>query len=678
MKELDTSIKFIKGVGDKRAILFSKLGIFTVYDLLTFYPRTYEDWSNVKKIADTVNGEEVCVRATCINPVNKFISKKSGITVYSTAVSDGDDIMNITIFNNRFAAEKIKYSEEYLFFGKVESNFTEYKMTNPSIANSFSSDVLKPIYPQTASLNSNIISKTVKSALPYIEFFQEPFPQGLIDAYNLIDEKTAIKNIHFPESDEMLKKAQERLVFEELLYLQLGLIGIKNSTKASFSPMISVDYSAEFEKLLPFQLTNAQKRVIAECTQDLKGKTPMSRLVQGDVGSGKTAVAMSIMYSMAKNSFQCAMMAPTEILAEQHYESIKSFFSDKGISVALLSGASTAKEKKETKALLREGKIDIIIGTQALIQGDVEFASLGLVIADEQHRFGVKQRTALTKKGENANLLIMSATPIPRTLALFMYGELDISIIDELPKGRQKIDTLLVDSSYHERIYSFIKDELDKGRQAYVVCPLVEENESELLSAEKYSEELRSKIFSKYEVGLLHGKMKGSEKDNIMQRFKSEKIQLLVSTTVIEVGIDVPNATIMLIENADRYGLSQLHQLRGRIGRGSHKSYCILVSDNKSDTSHQRLEVMKNTSDGFVIANEDLKLRGPGDFFGEKQHGIVNLKIANLVKDMDILKKSGEAARTILQADPQLKSHKYSGLKNGVNQFFSSQKVAIN
>lgn len=676
MKNRDVQIQYIKGVGEKRAAAFARLGVFTLGDLIHFYPRTYENWGNIKKIGETEINDIACVKATCVSGVDKFISKKSGITVYSAKVSDGEDVMDITIFNNRFAAAKLEYGADYLFFGKVEGNLTKRKMVNPNIEAALGTDKIRPIYPQTHSLNSNAISKAIKNALKIETEFDEPFPEGLIEAYSLIGEDKAIRNIHFPENEEMLQKARKRLIFDELLFLQLSLLSMKENTRGTTSPKIEKDYSEQFASLLPYELTGAQKRVIAQSMADLTGEAPMSRLVQGDVGSGKTAVAMSLMFSCAKNGYQSAMMAPTEILAEQHFKSINEVFEKEGIKTVLLTGSMSAAQKRETKRLISEGEAQIVIGTHALIQGDVKFKNLALVIADEQHRFGVKQRTSLQEKGKNVNLLVMSATPIPRTLALFIYGELDISVLDEMPKGRKKIETYAVDSSYHKRLYDFIKKEVDNGRQAYIVCPRVEEGEDELISATEYADKLKNTAFKNYSVGVLHGKMKGSEKESVMRRFKSGEIQILVATTVIEVGIDVPNASIMIIENAERYGLSQLHQLRGRIGRGEYKSYCVLVSDSSSD--NDRLAVMKESSDGFKIADADLKLRGPGDFFGERQHGLVNLKIANLLEDMGTLMETSEAAKKILAADPKLEAKKYAGLKAGVDEFITKNRIAVN
>ena len=678
MSHNDTKIQYIKGVGEKRAALFARLGVETVDDLLHFYPRAYKDWSDIRPIATVQPGETVCIKATCIKEVTDFTSPKSGVKIFSTRVSDNDSMMEITIFNNPYAAAKLAFGEDYLFYGKVEGNLFEKKMVNPEIEPALTDAAIKPIYPLTSGLTSNIVSKVMKNAFAAAEPIADPFPQGLIRAYDLMDEWLAINNIHFPADKAALENAKRRLIFDELLYLQLGLLSMKAHTAISHSPKIEADYSQEFASMLPYRLTGAQERVIAEAAADLQADTPMSRLVQGDVGSGKTAVAMSLMYSVAKNGMQSAMMAPTEILAEQHFESIRPFFEQAGFETVLLTGSMSAAAKRKAKEKIANGTAAVVVGTHALIQGDVAFQNLALVIADEQHRFGVKQRTALAKKGENVNLLVMSATPIPRTLALFIYGELDISVLDEMPGGRQQIKTYVVNSTYHSRLYQFILNEVAAGRQAYIVCPLVEEGESELLSATEYAESLKKTVLKSCRIGILHGKMKGSEKESIMRRFKNGEIDILVATTVIEVGIDVPNATVMVIENAERFGLSALHQLRGRIGRGNYQSYCILVSDNDSEKSTQRLLVMKHSSDGFKIADEDLKMRGPGDFFGERQHGLINLKIANLLTDMETLQEAGEAARTILAADPLLQAQKYAGLKQGMETFFRDRRTSVN
>ena len=490
--------------------------------------------------------------------------------------------------------------------------------------------------------------------------------------YSLISLDKAIRNIHFPNSADDYLPARKRLIFEELLTLQLGLLKLKSNKKSETALVIKDDYSSEFEKLLPFNLTNAQKRTISECLQDMKSKYPCNRLVQGDVGSGKTAVAASLIYSVIKNGYQATMMAPTEILATQHYESLLKILAPAGINIRLLTGSTPAKEKKEIKKALFDGEIDLIIGTHALIQNDVAFKNLALVITDEQHRFGVKQRAQLAEKGEDVHTIVMSATPIPRTLGLILYGDLDISILDELPPGKQEIRTDVVDSRYHKRLYKFIKDAIARGEQCYIVCPAVEENETNIKSAEELADELANGEFKGYNLGILHGKMKPKDKEAIMKSFASGKVSLLVATTVVEVGVDVPNATIMVIENAERFGLSTLHQLRGRVGRGNKKSYCVLVSDAKGKTARERLMTMKKYSDGFKIADTDLKLRGPGDFFGSRQHGLPELKIADMVEDMDTLQNAQECAKSILRNDFSLSNH--PALKNQMNKMFENIK----
>ena len=668
-----SSIQYLKGIGEKRAKHFARLGIFTVGDLLQFYPRAYEDWSNPSSIADAAIGENCCVKATCLQPVNKFVSPKTRIKVFSTVAGDGESTMEITFFNNPYAADKLKIGEEYLFFGRVEGGFISKKMVSPTFSVYDGSVGLKPVYRQTHNLNSNAISKAVKTALSVCEDINEPFPAGLMASYNLISHNAAISAIHFPKDNVELQAAKDRLAFEKLLYLRLGLLMRRLINREDTGEAISADYTKEFKSLLPYKLTNAQQRVISEAIEDLKDEHPMSRLVQGDVGSGKTAVAASLIYTAAKNGMQSAMMAPTEILAEQHFAGLSALFNGTDINLCLLTGSLTAAQKRAAKEKIKSGEADVVIGTHALIQKDVEFNNLCLIIADEQHRFGVKQRSALVDKGKTPNLLVMSATPIPRTLSMIMYGDLDISIIDELPAGRQEIKTYRITSDYHDRIYDFIKSEVLSGRQAYIVCPLVDENEeSELISATDYAESLRDNAFADYKIGLLHGKMKNSEKDSIMRSFKNGEIQILVATTVIEVGIDVPNATIMVIENAERFGLSQLHQLRGRIGRGSHKSYCVLISDATSAVSKKRFDIMCETRDGFKIAEADYNLRGPGEFFGESQHGFGDSGIAELLGNTKLLKQSTEAAEIIINADPHLDSKKYSGLREETENLFKT------
>lgn len=671
MLNLNSNIKYIKGVGEKRAGLFGSLAIFDVDALIHFFPRKYEDWTNTKTVRELQNGDCASIRATMITPVKEHMIRK-GMTLYKCRFSDGESIINVTIFNNKYQAQALRVYEDYVLFGKVEKNLTSASMSSPKIEKLDTGVRVHPIYPATGKLTSNAIAKVVKTALESLEEIPETLDKSVRDKYKLISLDRAIRQIHFPDSDEDMQKARYRLIFEELLTLQLGLLKLKGRNKAETNLKITADFTEEFKSLLPFEMTNAQQRAIKDCLSDMAGDYPMSRLLQGDVGSGKTAVAAGLCFTVIRNGYQCALMAPTEILAVQHYEGLSKMLSPAGINVSLLTGSTKAKEKREIKASLMEGEIDLLIGTHAIIQNDVEFKSLGLVITDEQHRFGVKQRAALAEKGEGIHTLVMSATPIPRTLGLILYGDLDISILDELPPGRQEIRTDVVDSRYHQRLYKFIRDAADRGEQAYIVCPAIEENEdsTDLKSAEQYAKELSEGAFHGYNLGLLHGKMKPKEKENVMKAFSSGDVQILVATTVVEVGVDVPNATIMVIENAERFGLSQLHQLRGRIGRGSKKSFCVLVSDSKSENSRNRLAVMKNNSNGFKIADEDLKARGPGDFFGERQHGLPALKIADMLQDMETLHLAQQCAGEILAEDSNLDLPKNKHLCDNISKMF--------
>lgn len=672
MLNLNSNIKYIKGVGEKRAGLFGSLAIFDVDALIHFFPRKYEDWTNTKTVRELQGGDCASIRATMITPVKEHMIRK-GMTLYKCRFSDGESIINVTIFNNKYQAQALRVYEDYVLFGKIEKNLTSASMSSPKIERLDTGVRVHPIYPATGKLTSNAIAKVIKTALESLDEIPETLDKSVRDSYNLISLDRAIRQIHFPDSEEDMHKARYRLIFEELLTLQLGLLKLKGRNKTETDLRIIADFTEEFKRLLPFEMTGAQKRAIKDCLSDMAGDYPMSRLLQGDVGSGKTAVAAGLCYSVIKNGYQCALMAPTEILAVQHYEGLLKMLSPTGINVRLLTGSTKAKEKREIKAALIEGEIDLLIGTHAIIQNDVEFKSLGLVITDEQHRFGVKQRAALTEKGVGIHTLVMSATPIPRTLGLILYGDLDISILDELPPGRQEIRTDVVDSRYHKRLYKFIKDAADRGEQAYIVCPAIEESDDStaLKSAQQYAEELSVGVFKGYNLGLLHGKMKPKEKENVMKAFSSGDVQILVATTVVEVGVDVPNATIMVVENAERFGLSQLHQLRGRIGRGSKKSFCVLVSDSKSENSRNRLEVMKNNSNGFKIADEDLKARGPGDFFGERQHGLPVLRIADMLQDMETLHLAQQCAGEILAEDSNLDLPKNKPLCDNINKMFS-------
>ena len=671
MLNLDSNIQFIKGVGEKRAKLFNSLGIFCVDSLIHFYPRKYEDWSASKNLEAVESGETVSIKATLITPVKEAMIRR-GLTLFKCKFSDGENVISVTIFNNKYLAKSLHIYEDYYLYGKIEKSLLNFSMNSPKIEKAENILAIQPVYPAKEKLTSRSISKIMKTALDELGEIEETLDDEIMQKYSLISLDKAIKNIHFPNSADDYLPARKRLIFEELLTLQLGLLKLKSNKKSETALVIKDDYSSEFEKLLPFNLTNAQKRTISECLQDMKSKYPCNRLVQGDVGSGKTAVAASLIYSVIKNGYQATMMAPTEILATQHYESLLKILAPAGINIRLLTGSTPAKEKKEIKKALFDGEIDLIIGTHALIQNDVAFKNLALVITDEQHRFGVKQRAQLAEKGEDVHTIVMSATPIPRTLGLILYGDLDISILDELPPGRQEIRTDVVDSRYHKRLYKFIKDAIARGEQCYIVCPAVEENETNIKSAEELADELANGEFKGYNLGILHGKMKPKDKEAIMKSFASGKVSLLVATTVVEVGVDVPNATIMVIENAERFGLSTLHQLRGRVGRGNKKSYCVLVSDAKGEIARERLMTMKKYSDGFKIADTDLKLRGPGDFFGSRQHGLPELKIADMVEDMDTLQNAQECAKSILRNDFSLSNH--PALKNQMNKMFENIK----
>lgn len=672
--KLDTDIKYLKGVGERRAAMLSRLGVSDVNALVRLYPRVYEDWSRIKSINEAQIGEICCIKGIVGSPVRKNLIRK-GLTLYKTETTDGSGIMGITIFNSRFAAEKLTEGDEFLFFGRVGGNLYRKEMNSPEIEPAEGADRIRPIYPQTHGLNSKMIEKLVRTALTECrDELVDPIPLWLREKYCLMNLPDSLWNIHFPKSPDYLEEARRRLIFEELLILQLGLEKMRSQTQKNAGAIIERDFSNEYFSHLPFSPTGAQRRAVKEAMRDMMSGRQMNRLLQGDVGSGKTAVAAALVYSAAKNSMQSALMAPTEVLAEQHYKTFLKLFEGCSINVELLTGSDTAAQKRRKKEALKAGEIDLLIGTHAIIQSDVEFKSLALVITDEQHRFGVEQRNALGEKGENPHLYVMSATPIPRTLALIIYGELDISILDELPPGRQKIETYAVTSELRQRAYNYVKKHLDAGRQGYIICPLVDEGESdtELASAVKYADELQRGDFRGYTVGLMHGKMRSADKKKVMESFSNGETQLLVSTTVIEVGVDVPNAVIMVIENAERFGLSQLHQLRGRIGRGQYKSTCILITDAKNDTAQRRMKVMETTTDGFKIADEDLKLRGPGEFFGSRQHGLPEMKIADMLEDRSTLEETQRAAKEIMARDPELSSPESTALKNEIQRLFDA------
>ena len=677
----DMPVKYVKGVGEKRAQLLSKLGISTVYDLVHFYPRAYLDFTSPTPIIELIPDTVCCFTAVVgYTPVKNEIRKN--MTVYKTMVTDGVGGVNITIFNNSYLAESLETGKEYIFYGKVTVNRSSFEMTNPLIESTDTELSMLPVYPQTASLNSRAIGKIIQNALRIYEEkgTTDIIPDKTRQDFKLCHKQFALKAIHNPKSQKDLDIARRRLIFEELLTLQLGMRKLKSRDRGQTELIIKNDCRQELLSRLPFELTGAQKKALDDCIHDMMQSTPMNRLVQGDVGSGKTAVAACLLYIAAKNGIQGAFMAPTEILAQQHFESLTRLMEGSDVKISLLTGSVTAKNKRLIKEQLKNGETDIVIGTHALLTDDVEFRSLGLIVTDEQHRFGVAQRGALAFKGNRPHTLVMSATPIPRTLSLIIYGDLDLTVIDELPKGRQKISTYAVDSSYHKRIYSFIKKHLDMGLQSYIVCPLVEESDTaELTAATDYARELQEKEFRGYRVGLLHGKMKPKEKEKVMSDFARGEIQLLVSTTVIEVGVDVPNSVIMVIENAERFGLSQLHQLRGRVGRGSHKSYCVLISDAEGENARSRFEIMCRTNDGFLIADKDLELRGPGDFFGSRQHGLPELKIADFAQNMDIVRQSKAACELIMNDDPELIKRENQPLLEAVKRLFGDNKsISLN
>lgn len=672
MLYLHSDIKYIKGVGEKRAGLFNGLGVFDVGSLINFFPRKYEDWTRLKTVALAESGDTIAVKATMITPVEEAAVRR-GLTLYKCRFSDGESVINVTIFNNKYQARSLKLYSDYILYGRLEKTFTSASMSAPKIESAATAARIHPIYPSGGGLTSAGIASAVRSALSGIDKIPETLGNTIREKYGLMELDDAVRQIHFPDSAEQILLARKRLIFEELLTLQLGLLKLRGRKKAQTPVRLTKDFSREFEKLLPFRLTGAQTKAIAQCTGDLMGVYPMNRLLQGDVGSGKTAVGASLCYTAVKNGYQCALMAPTEILAQQHYDGISKILKPAGIRVSLLTGSSKASEKRLIKKNLMDGEIDMLIGTHAIIQNDVAFKNLALVITDEQHRFGVRQRASLAEKGTSSHTLVMSATPIPRTLALILYGDLDISLLDEMPPGRQPVRTDVVDSSYHKRIYNFIKAAAARGEQSYIICPMVDENDevsTDLKSAKRYADELAQGEFAGYNLGLIHGKMKAAEKESVMKSFAGGDISVLVATTVVEVGVDVKNATVMVIENAERFGLSQLHQLRGRIGRGSKKSYCILVSDSESESAAARLMTMKRCSNGFEIADEDLKARGPGDFFGERQHGLPQLKIADMAQDMDTLRLTQQCAREILERDYNLDLPENKRLCDNITKMF--------
>ncbi len=680
---LNAPISVIKGVGEKTAELVSKLGIDTVLDLITYFPRSYEDRSNIKDIADCVDGEKVGVYARLAVPVTE-VKVRGGLKLYKMIFVDDTGSMEVTAFNQSYLKTSLKSGETYFLFGRLVKRFNKREMLSPLIekvspVNDRTS--LFPVYRLTEGLTQKKLRSMVKSALEFLDDGFETLPEQIISDYSLLSFSKAVKKIHFPENYFDINSARERLIFEELFILRAGILKIKAQLEIadkSKKPLVSVCNADNFISSLPYSLTGAQARVIGECISDISSGRRMQRIVQGDVGSGKTVVAAAVAYAISVSGGQTAFMVPTEILARQHFETLTKLLSPFGIKVSLLTGSLSKKEKEATLLELMSGECQICVGTHALITKGVTFKQLSLVIADEQHRFGVMQRAALTDKGEAPHLLVMSATPIPRTVGLMIYGGLDISVIDELPKGRKKITTMLISSNRRKDAYEFARSELQKGHKMYIVCPAIDDDdENELTTVTSLYDELKNGFLKGYNILLLHGRMKTSEKEEVMNKFYSGEAEVIVSTTVIEVGIDSREATLMYIENAERFGLSQLHQLRGRVGRGDLKSYCVLITDSKSEKTLSRLETVRDNSDGFKLMEYDFKERGPGDFFGSRQHGLPKLKIADLLIDVSILEKADEASSKLFQNEYILSSKQKEYLKNSVDRLFCSNSIGI-
>lgn len=680
--ELTTDVRYIKGIGEQRAKSLHKLNILTLYDLISYFPRAYEDRRQMRRIGELTDGETACIKAMVAAPPTLHRIRK-GMELIKLRVVDETGAMEIVFFHQVYLRDRLHAGETYVFFGKAEGTGRRKSMTNPVVETeenrSFTGRIL-PVYPLTAGVSQNFLVKSVEQGLAACrDLIPDILPDAVRHTHHLCHIGFAYEHIHFPGNEEELAIARRRLVFEELFLLTIGLKKLRVRRDIVTCPPFTDTDLSDFYAALPFSFTAAQRRAVDEILEDLSAGHPMNRLVQGDVGSGKTMVAAAAMVCAARNGRQSAMMAPTEILAEQHYRGLAPLFERLKISCDLLTGTMSAKARRRVLAGLANGEIRVVIGTHALISADVTYRELGLVVTDEQHRFGVSQRAALSDKGENPHLLVMSATPIPRTLALMIYGDLNVSVIDELPPGRQKIDTFSVTGAYRARFYGFLRKEIAAGRQAYIICSMVEKGESaadERKAVTEYAAHLQKAVFPDLRVAYVHGRMKPKEKDAVMAAFCAGETDILVSTTVVEVGVDVPNATVMVVEDADRFGLSQLHQLRGRVGRGQHKSYCILVSDNQKEETRERLRVMTKTSDGFQIAEEDLRLRGPGDFFGARQHGLPTLKVADLTCDMALLREAQDAAEELLRTDPD--GTQYPAITERIAQLFESHAASLN
>jgi len=674
MNEIYNPVESLKGIGSSRAEKYHKLGINTVYDLLFHIPRSYLDYRKYIPVANAEPGTYSILKlkiTAVLSPV-----QVRNMMIYKASATDGFSDITVIIYNNYYAFNSLRKNGIYYMYGKVNENLYGREIISPKFIED--GDILiQPVYRLTSGLTANMIRTNIKQAVSIMKKNPvETVPEYIIKENNLCTLAYALENIHFPESMEASENSRKRLAFDEILMLQLGMAVIKSHNKKHTANVMNKNTDiSEFYASLPFELTDGQKNALREILDDLCNDTPMNRLLQGDVGSGKTAVAAAACFFTAKNGYQSALMAPTEILASQHYSTLSGFLEPLGVNVCLLTGSVTARNKRDIKEKIKSGFFSVVVGTHAIIQKDTEFSSLALVITDEQHRFGVNQRSALAEKGDFPHKLVMSATPIPRTLALIIYGDLDVSVINQLPKGRKPVLTYAVTGKLRERAFSFVRKALNSGRQAYVICPMIEDSDSELNSVKSYSEYAEKNFLKGYSVGILHGKMSSAEKDSVMSDFKNGKIQVLICTTVVEVGVDVPNASVIVIENADRFGLSQLHQLRGRVGRGKYESSCILITDNVSDESRERMKIMCHTSDGFDISEQDLRLRGPGDFFGNRQHGLPPLKIADIECDMDMMEKVQEIVRKILLKDPGLELPENKCLKNDMLRFFDREII---
>lgn len=682
--EPDISVRYIKGIGEKKAQAFNRLGVFSLYDLISFFPRKYEDRSVFKEIAQTVEGESVCVRAL-IADEPRLSRVRRGLDIVKLRAVDDSGALDLTFFNQSYVKDSLHRGDSCCFYGKIELNGTRRGMVNPVYEKEGSdrgvTGRLVSIYKSCSGLGQSSIRQAVQAALDScLERLPDVLPDDVRERCKLVQARYAYKNIHFPADQTALELARRRLIFEELFVLACALGRMRGERRGESGIAMVRGDMAPFWGALPFSPTGAQRRAVDEALTDMCSGKVMNRLVQGDVGSGKTLVAAALIWQCRENGYMSAMMAPTEILAEQHLKSLGELLGPLGLRVGRLTGSQRSRERRETLARLKAGELDLVIGTHALFSEDVEYARLGLVIADEQHRFGVSQRSALIGKGQSPHVLVMSATPIPRTLALIIYGDLDVSVIDELPPGRTRVGTFAVDESYRQRLNGFILKQVRQGGQVFVVCPMVEENDElpqKLKSAEEHARAL-SEAFPQLRVACVHGRMKAAEKDAVMSAFAAGDTDVLVSTTVIEVGVDVPNASLMVVENAERFGLSQLHQLRGRVGRGQRKSYCVLVSDSKGEEVRSRLDIMCRTNDGFRISEEDLRLRGPGDFFGARQHGLPEMHVADLGADMDILRRAQDEAGLLLSADPELSAEGHQELKVRVERLFRQGADSFN